>query len=134
MTTTQKEKIAMLRNKGKSYTTVAAELGLSENTIKSYCRRNNLGESYINKKKQTADTCGNCGNLLNHTSGAKKKRFCSDRCRMVWWNSHPEAVNRKAVYHFTCPVCNTDFESYGNSRRKYCSGACFGLARRSAHE
>ena len=137
MTNPQKERIAHLRGRGESYSKIAAALRLSENTVKSFCRRNKLGADIA--AGHTADTknnglCGSCGGPLIHTPGAKKRRFCSDGCRMAWWNTHPEAVNRKAVYRFVCPACGTDFESYGNARRKYCSRACFGAARRVCHD
>lgn len=38
----QKTEIAFLRSKGYGYTKIAQELGLSKNTVKSYCKRNNL--------------------------------------------------------------------------------------------
>ena len=126
----QKQQVERLRGQGESYAAIAAALGISENTVKSHCRRNNLGVRRITAKAE--DTCGNCGKPLEHTSGAKKKRFCSDKCRMAWWNAHPDAVNRKAVYHFRCAVCDRPFESYGNDHRKYCSRACFGAARRTS--
>jgi len=133
MTALQKERIALMRGKGYSYAGIAAALGISENTVKSYCRRNNLGAGHIAEQASvTAGTCENCGRQLKHVPKAKKKCFCSDKCRMVWWNSHPEAVNRKAYYQFRCAACGTPFESYGNAHRKYCSRACFGVARRAS--
>lgn len=133
MTRLQKKRIEYLRRKGDSYAAIAADLGISANTIKSHCRRKNLGAGYIAElSAQPENVCANCGRLLEHTPKAKRKRFCSDKCRMLWWNSHPEAVNRKAVYHFRCAVCDQPFESYGNAGRKYCSRACFGMARRAS--
>jgi len=133
MDSKQKQRIEYLRTQGESYAFIAKELGISVNTIKSYCRRNNLGAAI--KKEQLLsnqnNACDNCGKPLVHTSGAKKKRFCSDKCRMAWWANHPEAVNRKAIYHFICPTCKLEFQSYGNAHRKYCSRGCFGLARRA---
>jgi uncharacterized protein YjcR len=43
MTSFQKEQIHRMRSAGMGYAKIAASLGVSENTIKSYCRRNNLG-------------------------------------------------------------------------------------------
>lgn len=136
MTTLQKERIKILRNGGNSYFKIAAALGLSENTVKSHCRRNKIDavNSIANIIKTYDGLCGNCNKPVFYTAGAKKKRFCSDKCRMAWWNAHPEAVSRKTVYRFVCLVCKTDFESYGNAKRKYCSRACFGLSRRACHE
>ena len=134
MTTVQKQRIEYLRGKGDSYAIIADALGISENTIKSYCRRNHIGVAIEPEQPATTDVCANCGCPLNHTQGVKHKRFCSNKCRMAWWKAHPEAVNRKAVYRFVCPTCGAEFEAYGNSKRKYCSRACFGTARRGCHE
>ena len=134
MTNTQKQRIAYLRGKGDSYAAIADALGISENTVKSYCRRSNIGIGVKAEQAATVDACEGCGHPLEHTPGAKRKRFCSDKCRMMWWKAHPEAVNRKAVYRFACPACGAGFESYGNARRKYCSRACFGAARRASDE
>lgn len=135
MTYQQKEKIKQMRGEGFSYSKIAATLGISENTVKSYCRRNNLGGAGMGIANQADDAfCRQCGVPLNHTPGAKKKRFCSDKCRMAWWNAHPEAVNRKAIYLFTCDHCGTAFESYGNKNRKYCSRACYGKSKAVRNE
>lgn len=83
MTGIQKQRIEYLRGKGESYAAIAASLGISENTVKSYCRRNNLGAGYITEQ-QEVDACDNYGKPLEHTPGAKRKRFCSDKCRMLW--------------------------------------------------
>lgn len=135
MTNNEKQRIEYMRAKGESYAAISAALGISQNTVKSYCRRNNLGAGYIKETQAaTATVCENCGKPLIHTPGAKKRRFCSDKCRMDWWANHPEAVNRKAVYHFTCETCGEEFTSYGNAHRRYCSRACYGLSRRASHE
>jgi endogenous inhibitor of DNA gyrase (YacG/DUF329 family) len=126
MTTLQKQQIKYMRGKGDSYAVIAAELGISENTVKSFCRRNNLGAGVkIEPPAQTTEFCETCGNPLIHTTGSKRKRFCSDKCRLLWWNDHPECINRKAVYNFTCSHCNAEFSTYGNKERKYCSHACY---------
>ena len=135
MTLAQKSRITYLRGSGESCAKIAAELNISENTVKSFCRRNKLGAASTAEPAPIHDgSCGNCGKPVSRTAGAKMKRFCSDKCRMAWWNAHPEAVNRKAVYRFVCPVCDTEFQSYGNAKRKYCSRACFGSAGRVSDE
>ena len=62
---------------------------------------------------------------VKQNPGRKKKRFCSDSCRMKWWNSHMDKVKRKAIYEFTCLHCGRTFTAYGNSGRKYCSHDCY---------
>ena len=130
MTQTQKSRIIYLRGNGESYAKIAAEINISENTVKSFCRRNNIEVKSVSKTQN----CHECGKPLIQTEHKKKKKFCSDKCRMRWWNTHPESVNRRAVYKFVCPVCGANFESYGNASRRYCSRACFGLTRRRASD
>jgi len=126
MTGLQKQRIEYLRGKGESYAVIAAELGISTNTVKSYCRRNNLGVGYIAElPTETEEACENCGKPLQHTPGSKHKRFCSDKCRLLWWKTHPESMNQKAVYNFTCANCDIVFSAYGNKTRKYCSHDCY---------
>ena len=63
----------------------------------------------------------------------KKRRFCCPECRVQWWNSNQDKVNRKAIYSFICPNCGNEFTSYGNAGRKYCSHECY-IADRFHHE
>ena len=126
MTTFQKEQITVLRERGESYPAVAEALGIGVNTIKSYCLRNNLGNTNGNHKR-----CAQCNAALVK-SVQPSRRFCSDTCRMAWWKAHPKQVNRKAVYHFICLICHKAFTAYGNANRKYCSRKCYGKSKRKA--
>lgn len=100
MTEEQKSQIKAFRNNGLGYKLIAKELGISVNSVKSFCRRN---EHYDTPKDETP-RCEQCGKALQNIPGQKKKRFCSDRCRQTWWNSHLDIVKRKAVYVYICPV------------------------------
>ena len=42
MTSREKQQIAAMRSTGNSYKGIAEKLGLSVNTVKTFCRRNNL--------------------------------------------------------------------------------------------
>ncbi|MDD4803117.1 MAG: RNA polymerase subunit sigma-70 [Syntrophomonas sp.] len=131
----QKEQITLLRAGSKSYAIIANTLGLSINTVKSYCRRNNLGgNATIMSEPMDGKFCFQCGMLLKQTSGKKQKRFCSDKCRIAWWNAHPEEVNHKTVRAFTCQTCGQNFETYGKRERKYCSRTCYGKSKAVRHE
>lgn len=116
------QKIEELRRQGESYGFIAKALGISVNTVKSYCQRKGLRKPEV----KLHDLCAHCGEVLTHTPGRKKKRFCDKKCRMAWWAKHPEALNKKAIYSFTCLTCKQRFQSYGNAKRKYCSRACYG--------
>lgn len=115
MTEIEIERINDLRSKGCGYKSIAKELGLPENTVKSYCRRHSVEKTI----------CDNCGVSFPKIKGRKPKRFCCDACRAKWWNAHLHLVKRKAVYSFVCEACGTTFEAYGNNHRKFCSHACY---------
>ncbi len=121
MTNAEKKQIRDCRKNGMGYKQIATLLNLSVNTIKTFCRRNNLTEEGM--KPSTVCEC--CGANIQQTEKRKKKRFCSDACRMKWWNSHPEKVRRKAIYHYSCCHCHKPFTVYGNDHRKFCSWNCY---------
>lgn len=124
----QKKKITDLRNRGFGYLRIAKMLGLSPNTIKSFCRRNNLTGRGGNKAEAVVTEqrfCKMCGKALLAEPGRKARKFCSDSCRLAWWREHPEELKRKAFYHFSCAYCGSSFDSYGNRKRKYCSHPCY---------
>lgn len=128
MTDEQKNMIEMYRRKGVGYKQIAKEMGISANSVKSYCRRNSLNSDAL-KEQQQESICENCGKSIEQQKGKKRKRFCCDKCRNQWWNSHLEQVQRKANYEFICPVCKKTFSVYGNSKRKYCSHSCYIIGR-----
>ena len=122
MTKDQIKKIEEMRLKGQGYVVIARETGIPENTVKSYCRRHPLFEK---SPEEVSGICACCGKPVEQNPHRKTKRFCSDACRMKWWNSHADKVQRKAMYEFTCPECGKKFRAYGNRNRKYCSHACY---------
>lgn len=127
MNDVQRKQIGALRAQGVSYGRIAQALGISENTIKTYCKRHDLGGS-VGITTMDADVkhfCFCCGNPVIQLPGRKEKRFCSDKCRNRWWNAHLDKVNRKAIYFFVCPQCKKSFSVYGNKNRKYCSHGCY---------
>lgn len=123
MTDKEKETIAGYRRKGLSYTQISKATGFSINTIKSYCRRSGLVEP--TKTNKVITPCEHCGDAVIQTPGRKHKRFCSDICRSLWWNSHHDEINKKAEHSHVCVNCGKSFTSYGNKERKYCSHKCY---------
>lgn len=127
MTTEETRIIDDLQAKGLGYKKIAALTGLAVNGVKTYCRRH---------KPETAATgepdafCRSCGRPITRIPGAKPRQFCSDSCRMRFWNSRRGEVKHKAVYTFRCPQCGREFQSFGNPNRKYCSRECVAEARR----
>ena len=131
----QKERISELRSSGMGYKKIAELLGISINTVKSYCKRSNLCvvTQHGSDLYQTP-YCPTCRSSVSQTPGKKAKKFCSDKCRLTWWNEHPEAINHKISRYFICVTCGNEFEGYGKRERKYCSRACYGKSKMVHHE
>ena len=115
MTISEKTRVLELRRAGKGYRVIAQETGIAASTIADYCRIH---------RNDSLDLCPQCGANLLHIPKHRKKRFCSDKCRMLWWNAHPERINRRAYYHLVCKYCGKEFVSYGNDHRVFCSRQC----------
>ena len=135
MTDKQKTEIERMRRSGVSYSGIAERLGISRNTVKSYCRRCEMPAPAV-ALAQASDTCRECGKPIVQREKTKQRIFCCRSCREKWWAKHPDKVNKKAVYCFVCPHCKKKFTAYGNSKRKYCTHECYISARfgGSGHE
>lgn len=126
MTKNQKQQIESLRKDGCTYKAIAEALGLSFDSVKCYCRRSGLtGSGHI----KDIDVCAECGAVLQQLPGKRKKKFCSDKCRMAWWNKHRERINRKSAVEVVCSNCGRIFTAYAGENRRYCSSVCYGKAR-----
>ena len=106
---------------GKNTTEISLVLDIPSSTIRAHIRRH--PELYGGKP------CRNCGKIMAQPVGRKVKHFCSDKCRMAWWNIHREQVQKKTYYTLICTHCGKEFESYGNQNRKFCSRDCYLIAR-----
>jgi len=127
MTNEQKKRLEQLRSEGLGYKRIAAELGLSLNTVQSFCRRHPAEMRVLGCSNENG--CLFCGVMLHHTPGAKKRKFCSDRCRITWWNAHPEASAKRKVREVACGFCGVHFSVVGEQTRMYCSRICSARAR-----
>lgn len=120
MTKEDRNQIGALRRSGYTYAEISAVLGISVNTIKSYCRRNQLTEV-------SGPVCKNCGKPITIRPKCKPRQFCTDTCRIMWWRKH--STPKKTVYHLVCAFCGSNFECVGNRQQKYCSHMCYVSAR-----
>lgn len=128
MTDADKRRVQDMRRQGCTCSQIADALGVSVNTVKSFCRRNSLSPGDASNDtgiEENKDTCKQCGKKLNQTPNAKPKAFCDDRCRHKWWNAHRDRMKRQAVHRKPCACCGTVFDSYGSRNRKYCCHACY---------
>lgn len=57
---------------------IAERVGVSVNTVKSHIRRHSDDREKI--------PCLYCGRPVPQNPGRKQKKYCSDRCRMNYWN------------------------------------------------
>lgn len=110
MTEQQIATVVQLRLEGNSSSTITEATGISVNTIKSYCSRHGI------PAPQRVRTC-----LLCHTTITTAERFCSDACRMVWYESHQ---NEDPKLLRICKTCRTVFE-LRQRNQAYCSKQCF---------
>ena len=133
MTGEQKLLIQEMRLQGTAYSQIADVLGLSVNTVKSFCRRSFLSNACDASKdtgnEDNKDTCKHCGKHLKQTPKAKPKIFCGTDCRYAWWNTHRNQPNRKASRVLICAHCGEEFIGYGSRDRKYCGHSCYITAR-----
>ena len=116
MTSSQKTRLLEMRQAGLSFAQISADLGISKNTLKSFCRR---VDTTIDAATTTA--CARCGNPF---ATKRKRRFCSDGCRYAWSYTHRILSAHNAVEK-KCACCGERFFSYASSQRKYCSRACY---------
>ena len=119
MTQNQVSVITYYQRKGLGYRRIAPLVGVPEDTVKSFCRKN---------KGTAGDKCITCGAAVEQRPHKKRKLFCSDKCRLKWWNAHPELVRRKRKEHI-CEYCGRPYMTHIKSQR-YCSRECFANARK----
>lgn len=146
MNTSQKEEIQKLRCEGYGYKKISQLIGVSENTVKSYCRRHiieplpkkqsedkihteyeeiNVEESEPKNAHLSEPLCRQCAAVLSNTPGHRQKVFCSEKCRCTFWKENADKINRRSAVQIICPVCKKSFSAYPRCNRKYCSHKCY---------
>ena len=131
MTNEQKEAIASMRDAGVPFPSIAKQLGLSINTIKSFCKRNNIMSGRITGSN--VHFCLQCHKSITQAEHRKTKKFCSDKCRQLWWAENSTLIPRDSQIERICPVCKKHFLSYKSKHRIYCSRTCYGKSKEVYH-
>ena len=103
MTNEQKQAIASMRDSGVPITSIAQQLGLSVNTIKSYCKRHGIHSG--NQSSKNILFCLQCHKEIPQAEHRKAKKFCSDKCRQLWWAENTALIPRDSQIERICPVC-----------------------------
>lgn len=122
MTDKQKDQITLMQHKGYGYKRIASALDLPVNGVKTYCHRHPVSPDCSQHRH---DTCLQCGAPLKQITHRKPRKFCSDACRVKWWNSHRDLINHRETHQVTCRHCGKVFSTAKNSTRKYCSHGCY---------
>ena len=133
MTDYQKNKIAEFRRQGMGYKAIANVLGLTRDIVRGFCKRCGLDgnaaviQKNIDLKISAGFLCGFCSKPIKQPQRGRKRRFCSDECRRMWWKDNTDKCSPKetALYKLTCTFCNKGFTSYGNRNRRYCCHECY---------
>ena len=104
MTNEQKKRIAELRGKGISYAKIGEALGISGDTVKTYCRRNHITVKQESPATCTAPTfCKECGAPLGEVAVVRRafvqiflSALCSIEFRVILFGYlHKPAVERQ---------------------------------------
>lgn len=112
MTNEDKMKIDALKRDRKTISEISRELHISPNTIKSYLKR-----------RKSENSCLMCGADVHQKQGRKKKKFCSDKCRGMYWREQQN--HSDGMTEYTCQGCGKRFYAYESKKRKYCSVDCY---------
>lgn len=128
MTEEQKKKIIELRKLGLGYKKIAKHLGITRDSVRGYCRRNEPFGEYIPPKKKKANKtnkveksfCLNCNTEIIQSGKGPKRKYCCNKCRYEYVSKNG---NRRA-YSLRCEYCEKEFKAY-SVKRKYCSHDCY---------
>ena len=121
MTNDERKRIERLRKNGNSFSRIAEITGLSRDSVRMYCSRNNIVPG-----KNSDSCCQQCGKeLITNTGKGRKALFCSSNCRIIYWRKMKE---KDRNYTKVCACCGSEFFSYRRDR-KYCSHECYVKAR-----
>ena len=131
LTENEKTRIEELMRQGLKYPTIAKITGIKLSSVRYYCGIADAGDADARK----ADAfCKGCGRPLFRKEKSKPRRFCSDACRMKWWNGHRDEVKHKTESRFICEYCGAAFTRPGKTRHRFCSKKCSAEARKKAAE
>lgn len=118
MTKEQKTLILYYREQHMTYRQIGEKLGLSPDTVKTFCRRNTPQEDRT--ETSASSQCRNCGAPVHLLPGRRERLFCSPACRTAYWRKH-NLLGKDPRYCAGCGALLTG----GSASRKYCSHACY---------
>ena len=127
VTAYQERRIRELRLRGVGYRSIAAELGISRDTVRNFCTSRDLSGVAAAQPIPAGNVCLCCGGEIIQPRRGRRRRFCSDACCRKWWAAHPDAIrqSQEAQHHLKCVYCGKEFIVYGNANRRYCCHNCY---------
>ena len=123
MNNDQREKITELRKDGFGYKRTAKAVGISLDSVKSFCRTHNLTGNMA--ARMAPKVCRECGRVLVQPEKKKPLKFCNSVCRETWWRENRSKVNKKSAEVMECRGCGKEILAYKHEHRKYCSHSCY---------
>ena len=138
MTDMQKSRILSLRRQGLSFTDIADEVGISRNTVKTFCRRSQVqvceafkdtGKQNNKEQKEPSTHCKHCKKTIKQIPKQKPREFCDTDCRCAYWKANRGQMQRAAFNPVVCARCGVTFDDGGHKNRKYCCHACYIISR-----
>ncbi len=114
MTERERNIIISRRRNGDPISSIAKDLNLNVNTVKSFCQRQKITIQETEKAR-----CLYCNGELPDYQSGRPRRFCSDVCRQAYWNTRQKQYRTEHI----CPNCGKAFNARKN--RKYCSHSCY---------
>ena len=118
MTKEQKTLILYYREQHMTYRQIGEKLGLSPDTVKTFCRRKRAQSERTEESVQAQ--CRNCGAPVHPLPGRRERLFCCPACRTAYWRKH-NLLGKDPRYCAGCGALLTG----GSASRKYCSHACY---------
>ena len=118
MTKEQKTLILYYREQHMTYRQIGEKLGLSPDTVKTFCRRNTPQEDRT--EASASSQCRNCGAPVHPLPGRRERLFCCPACRTAYWRKH-NLLGKDPRYCAGCGALLTG----GSASRKYCGHACY---------
>lgn len=133
MTENERRQIINLRLKGLGYKAIGKRLSMSRDIVRGFCKRNGIDgiteAAKLNYEERVNQgmVCQNCGAKIEQLKYGRRKKFCSDKCRSVWWTKNYAMHNfgSESLHKMICAGCGKTFTSYSNKKRKYCSHNCY---------
>lgn len=118
MTKEQKILVLHYREQHMTYRQIGEKLGLSPDTVKTFCRRKRAQSERTEESVQAQ--CRNCGAPVHLLPGRRERLFCSPACRTAYWRKH-NLLGGTPRYCAGCGALLTG----GSASRKYCGHACY---------